>query len=400
MTDPKKTLRYPEVMAEEGLDDWRFFLVGLHARFRTGSFVKGLELVTRITEAAEAANHHPDVVLTYPQVDVDLQSHDVGGVTSRDLDLARPISAIAAELGVEPTPREVSRLELALDVPDADEVKPFWAAALGYDMSDRWPDVFDPGGRNNTVWFQKAPGATGEVQQRFHLDIVVPREVAEERVQAAIDAGGTLVSTDEVPAFWVLADQHGNKVCICTADGREPTSPDLTLHHQHELAEQVGEPPLVGGGEGAEQGGLVAALEAGVPVEGPAAGRGEPDVHPPPVLLVHGPGDQAIVLERTEPRGQGAPAQAEVVGEVRRTGGVRRPEPAQRQQDLERRPGERDVPERGVAAAGQVPAEDHQPGDDRLVHRVEVVQLVPPARDVPVDGVLPRCSHVVPEIVF
>ncbi len=220
MTDPKQTLRYPEVMAEEGLDDWRFFLMKLHARFRTGSFVKGLELVTRITAAAEAANHHPDVVLTYPQVDVDLTSHDVGGVTSRDLDLARRISAIAAELGAEPAPREVSTLELALDVPDADEVKAFWAAVLGYEPSDRWPETYDKGGRNNTLWFQTAPEATGEVQQRFHLDIVVPREVAEERLQAALEAGGTLVSTADVPAFWVLADQHGNKVCICTADGR------------------------------------------------------------------------------------------------------------------------------------------------------------------------------------
>jgi 4a-hydroxytetrahydrobiopterin dehydratase len=221
MSDPKKTLRYSEVMAEEGLDDWRFFLLRLHARFKTGSFVKGLELVTRITEAAEAANHHPDVVLTYPQVDVDLSSHDVGGVTSRDVDLARTISTIAAELGVESAPREVSTLELALDVPDADEVKPFWAAVLAYDNRGDWPEVFDRGGRNNTLWFQTAPGATGEVQQRFHLDIVVPREVAEERVQAALDAGGTLVSTDAVPAFWVLADAHGNKVCVCTADGRQ-----------------------------------------------------------------------------------------------------------------------------------------------------------------------------------
>ena len=129
--DPRQTLGYADVIAA-GLDDWRFFLMRLHARFRTGSFVKGLELVTRITEAAEAANHHPDVVLTYPQVDVDLSSHDVGGVTSRDLDLARRISAVAAELGVEATPREVSELELALDVPHADEVKPFWAAVLGY----------------------------------------------------------------------------------------------------------------------------------------------------------------------------------------------------------------------------------------------------------------------------
>src|SRR3954453_23602680 len=220
--DPKQTLRYSDVQAEEGLDDWRFFLMKLHARFRTGSFTKGLQLVTRITDAAEAANHPPDVVLTYPQVDVDLVSHDVDGVTSRDVDLAREISAIAAELGVEAVPREVSTLELALDVPDADAVRPFWAAVLGYTFHDSWPEVFDPGGRNNTLWSQKAPEATGEVQQRFHLDIVVPREVAEERVQAALDAGGTLVSTEAVPAYWILADRHGNKVCVCTADGREP----------------------------------------------------------------------------------------------------------------------------------------------------------------------------------
>jgi 4a-hydroxytetrahydrobiopterin dehydratase len=221
VSDPKQRLRYSEVQAEEGLDDWRFFLMRLHARFRTGSFVKGLELVTRVTEAAEEANHHPDVVLTYPQVDIDLSSHDVGGVTSRDLDLARRISAIAAELGVEAAPREVSTLELGLDVPDADAVKPFWRTVLGYADHDDWPEVMDPGGRNNTLWFQKAPEATGEVQQRFHLDIVVPREVAEQRLEAALEAGGTLVSDADAPAFWVLADQHGNKVCICTADGRE-----------------------------------------------------------------------------------------------------------------------------------------------------------------------------------
>jgi 4a-hydroxytetrahydrobiopterin dehydratase len=189
VTDPKQTLRYSEIEAEEGLDDWRFFLMRLHGRFQTGSFVKGLELVTRITDAAEEANHHPDVVLTYPQVDVDLSSHDVGGVTSRDLDLARRISAIAAELGVAAAPREVSTLELALDVPDAEEVKPFWAAVLAYDPRDQWPEIFDPGGRNNTLWFQKAPDATGEVQQRFHLDIVVPREVAEGRLQAPSTPG-------------------------------------------------------------------------------------------------------------------------------------------------------------------------------------------------------------------
>ena len=224
MTDPKQTLRYPQLVAED-LADWRFLVGRLHARFKTGSFVKGVELVQRVADAAEEANHHPDVVLTYPQVDVSLVSHDVGGVTSRDVDLARRISAIAADLGLEPAPQEVSTLELALDVPDAAEVKPFWAAVLGYADSTYDTEIMDPGGRNNTLWFQSAPGATGEVQQRFHLDIVVPREIAEERVRAAVAAGGTLVSEEAVPAFWVLADAHGNKVCVCTADGREPSDP-------------------------------------------------------------------------------------------------------------------------------------------------------------------------------
>ena len=219
MTDPKTVLRYPAVVAE-GLDDWRFFAMRLHARFTTGSFVKGLELVTRITEAAEEADHHPDVVLTYPHVDVDLQSHDVHGVTSRDIALARRISEIAAELGVGSAPRDVSTLEIALDAPDGDVIKPFWAAVLGYD-DEPYHQVEDPAGRNNALWFQEAPEATGEVQQRFHLDIIVPRDVAEERVAAALAAGGTLVTEEYVPAFWVLADAHGNKVCVCTADGRE-----------------------------------------------------------------------------------------------------------------------------------------------------------------------------------
>jgi 4a-hydroxytetrahydrobiopterin dehydratase len=56
--------------------------------------------VNRIGASAEKANHHPDLTLTYPQVRVTLSSHDVGGITSRDIDLARTISGHAADLGV------------------------------------------------------------------------------------------------------------------------------------------------------------------------------------------------------------------------------------------------------------------------------------------------------------
>jgi 4a-hydroxytetrahydrobiopterin dehydratase len=92
----KKTLGADEVAAE-GLSDWTFEDDALHAHFDTGSFATGLRLVNRIGEAAESANHHPDLVLTYPHVEVTLTSHDAGGVTSRDTAMARQISELASE---------------------------------------------------------------------------------------------------------------------------------------------------------------------------------------------------------------------------------------------------------------------------------------------------------------
>lgn len=218
-TDPKTIIRYPAVR-DSGLDDWRWLLGILHARFKPGSFVKGLELANRIGEAAEEANHHPDLDLSYPTLDVRLVSHDVGGVTSRDLDLARRISEIAADLGVAAAPEEITVLEIGLDVPAADEVRDFWAAVLGYKVRGDGQQVEDPGGRRTALWFQGSDEAVGEVQQRFHYDVIVPIEAAQQRIDAALAAGGTLVTDEHAPAFWVLADRHGNKACVCTPEGR------------------------------------------------------------------------------------------------------------------------------------------------------------------------------------
>lgn len=84
----------------ENLGEWRFGVDMLKARFETGSFVRGTEFLVAITELAEAANHHPDVVLTYPRVDISLTTHDAGGVTSKDVALAREISQLAGEKGI------------------------------------------------------------------------------------------------------------------------------------------------------------------------------------------------------------------------------------------------------------------------------------------------------------
>ncbi|HZK05221.1 MAG TPA: 4a-hydroxytetrahydrobiopterin dehydratase [Actinomycetaceae bacterium] len=93
-------------LLDAGLSDWRQLSQALHARFATGDYAKGAALVAAVAEAADKANHHPDVTLTYPHVDITTRSHDVGGITVRDIDLAREISRIAAEQGVVAEPRD------------------------------------------------------------------------------------------------------------------------------------------------------------------------------------------------------------------------------------------------------------------------------------------------------
>ena len=72
----------------------------LVARFETGDFNTGAALVTKIAEAADEANHHPDVDLRYPHLTITLKSHDVEAITQRDVRLARRISELAADAGV------------------------------------------------------------------------------------------------------------------------------------------------------------------------------------------------------------------------------------------------------------------------------------------------------------
>ncbi|MEL6326856.1 MAG: 4a-hydroxytetrahydrobiopterin dehydratase [Cyanobacteria bacterium J06626_23] len=60
-------------------------------------FVAAVDFVTQLVEPAEALAHHPDLVITYGQVSISLTTHDAGGVTELDYQLAEAISAIAAQ---------------------------------------------------------------------------------------------------------------------------------------------------------------------------------------------------------------------------------------------------------------------------------------------------------------
>ena len=218
--DPKARLTHDDILAA-GLDDWRKVLNRLKARFRTGDFATGVALVDRIGAAADEANHHPDVSLTYPEVIVTLSSHDVGGITSRDLDLARLFRGVAAALGAGADVTGLTEREPGLDTVDPERLGPFYAALLGGDVADGEP--VDPSGQVPGIWFQ-GPGEEGEVshlpeqdhEQRWHVDVWVPHDEGERRLQAVLDAGGRLVSDAEAPSFWVVEDADGNRSCICT----------------------------------------------------------------------------------------------------------------------------------------------------------------------------------------
>jgi len=217
-------MEYTAVTSEEfanleGADDWRVVLNGIRSTFAAGSFPAAADFVTQITEAAERLVHHPDVGIRYPgDVDVTLTTHATGGLTTTDIELAREISRLAADAHMTAHPDRVQTTELCIDTMDEALIRPFWAAILDYDVADGG-SLADPRRQGWPVWFQQMDEPRTD-RNRFHLDISVPHDVAEQRIAAALAAGGTLVSDRRAKAFWILADAEGNEACICTWQDR------------------------------------------------------------------------------------------------------------------------------------------------------------------------------------
>ena len=189
-----QTVSADEFATFDGVADWRYVLGAIHADSRAGSFTRAAVLVSAITDAAETAQHHPDIDLRYPdRVRVALTTHATGCLTQLDADLARQISALAASAGATSETSVAQAVEIAIDTMDADRIRPFWAAVLGYRVVDG--NLVDPLRSGPPVWFQQMDEPRTE-RSRFHIDVSVPHDVASQRVDAAIAAGGTLVSDD------------------------------------------------------------------------------------------------------------------------------------------------------------------------------------------------------------
>ena len=200
--------------------DWRVVRDAASTHFRTGSFAAGVALVDAIGKLADAANHHPDVDLRYHGVTVRLRTHDEGGLTERDVALARQISDAARELGVPVDLTGLQMIQVAIDALVIPDVLPFWRAVLGYTQEDD-EDVVDPDDQGPPFWFQQMDAPRPQ-RNRIHIDLYVPHDQAEARVAAALAAGGHIVSDENAPGWWTLADSEGNEVDVAPWPDLDP----------------------------------------------------------------------------------------------------------------------------------------------------------------------------------
>jgi 4a-hydroxytetrahydrobiopterin dehydratase len=74
--------------------DWTLEGDRLQRTYRFKDFVEAIAFVNKLVEPAEAAGHHPDIAISYNRVTVTLTTHDAGGLTQKDFDLAATVSKL------------------------------------------------------------------------------------------------------------------------------------------------------------------------------------------------------------------------------------------------------------------------------------------------------------------
>jgi pterin-4a-carbinolamine dehydratase len=220
--------------ASEAVQDhgWRYLLGTLQTSVPVGTLAQAISLAAdAVAVCGEDTDRHLRVDVRSDRAVFTLQSLDRATVTTRDIELARRISAAADKSGFLPepgirtgAPRSVQLLEIAIDALDIAGIRPFWKAVLGYTdeagAEGSEDPLVDPVGQGPAIWFQQMDSPRPQ-RNRIHFDISVPHDEAPRRIEAALAAGGRLVSATRAPAFWVLADLEGNEACVTTWQGRD-----------------------------------------------------------------------------------------------------------------------------------------------------------------------------------
>ena len=88
---------YSEKCTQNPLEDskgWKFINNGIEKNFMFSSFTQALGFIVQVGVLAEKSNHHPELFNVYNKVTIRLTTHDVEGVTDKDVDLAKAIGKI------------------------------------------------------------------------------------------------------------------------------------------------------------------------------------------------------------------------------------------------------------------------------------------------------------------
>jgi 4a-hydroxytetrahydrobiopterin dehydratase len=201
-------------LAAEGVADWVVLHGGAMAVFRVPSLAEA----ARLAEVVARIPGLDGVLMTLADGQLTVRlTRGVFRLEERHVGLARAVSAVAREHGARdrgPPPDRTRAQEVQLAIaaqPDAIDVG-FWRAVLGYaELAD--DNAVDPLGHGSTVWMQGLDPAKS-LRHAMHVDVSVAREQAEQRLAAALAAGGRIVDDSEAPSAWILADRSGNRVCI------------------------------------------------------------------------------------------------------------------------------------------------------------------------------------------
>lgn len=88
-------LSSPDIQSKlDGLSGWTLDGKKITATREFKDFVEAIQFVNRLVEPAEAAGHHPDICVSYNKVTIELTSHDAGGLTESDFEMAKVISGL------------------------------------------------------------------------------------------------------------------------------------------------------------------------------------------------------------------------------------------------------------------------------------------------------------------
>jgi hypothetical protein len=160
---------------------------------------------------------------------VDLRPDGVTIDTGKDLweddrfaGLAVRIQSAAHDLGLTPDPDRLRFVQFGIDAVDVPAVRTFWVKVLGYDAHPHplLTDITDPRWLNPPLFFQQMDAADEDRRRqrnRIRLEIAVPQDQIQHRIETVLATGGRLVDQPETHR-WTLADPENNDLDLVTTE--------------------------------------------------------------------------------------------------------------------------------------------------------------------------------------